>query len=113
MRRTQARPVGTRTSVPFQSQTLKLLPLHLPIHDASGNSIVVEFIDGKPNIYSNPVAVLTNDPPFPLQLENLGGYSNLSPWDARPVEMGGKSFAPSGHGSGLRGMPGGSCTPST
>jgi choloylglycine hydrolase len=89
----------------------KMLPLHFPIHDARGQSIVVEFIDGKANVYSNPVAVLTNDPPFPQQLENLGGYSNLSPWDARPVEMGGQSFAPSGHGSGLRGMPGDSTPP--
>jgi choloylglycine hydrolase len=89
----------------------KYIPLHFPIHDASGNSLVVEFIDGKPNLYSNPVGVLTNDPPFPQQLENLGGYSNLSPWDARPVEMGGQSFAPSGHGSGLRGMPGDSTPP--
>lgn len=89
----------------------KLLPLHFPIHDAGGNSLVVEFINGQPNIYSNPVAVLTNDPPFPQQLENLGGFSNLTPWDARPVEMGGQSFSPPGHGSGLRGMPGDSTPP--
>jgi penicillin V acylase-like amidase (Ntn superfamily) len=89
----------------------KYLPLHFPIHDADGRSIVVEFIDGKANVYANPVAVLTNDPPFPQQLENLGNYSNLTSWDAQPVEMGGQSFAPSGHGSGLRGMPGDSTPP--
>ncbi|MFP2924323.1 linear amide C-N hydrolase [Pyxidicoccus sp. 3LG] len=87
------------------------LPLHFPIHDAAGNSLVVEFINGQVNLYDNPVGVLTNDPPFPQQLTNLGGFSNLSPWDARPVEMGGQSFAPPGHGSGLRGMPGDSTPP--
>ncbi|RHX98690.1 hypothetical protein DYB25_000592 [Aphanomyces astaci] len=43
-------------------------PLHLPIHDASGKSIVVEFIKGKLHMYDNPAGVLTNDPPFLEQL---------------------------------------------
>lgn len=89
----------------------QFLPLHFPVHDAGGNSLVVEFINGQVNLYDNPVAVLTNDPPFPQQLENLGNYSNLSPYDAKPVEMGGQSFAPSGHGSGMRGLPGDSTPP--
>jgi choloylglycine hydrolase len=88
------------------------LPLHFPIHDATGQSIVVEFINGQTNVYPNPVAVLTNDPPFPQQLENIGNYANLTPWDAKPVEIGGQSFMPSGHGSGMRGLPGDSTPPS-
>ncbi|RKH61343.1 linear amide C-N hydrolase [Corallococcus llansteffanensis] len=89
----------------------KLLPLHFPVHDAAGNSIVVEFTDGKLNIYENPVGVCTNNPPFPQQLENLGNYANLSPWDAKPTELGTQKFSPSGHGSGMRGLPGDSTPP--
>ncbi|QAT82444.1 choloylglycine hydrolase family protein [Corallococcus coralloides] len=89
----------------------KLLPLHFPIHDAKGNSIVVEFTQGQLNVYENPVGVCTNDPPFPQQLQNLGGYANLTPWDAKPTELGSGSFAPAGHGSGMRGLPGDSTPP--
>ncbi|RKH15331.1 linear amide C-N hydrolase [Corallococcus sp. CA053C] len=89
----------------------KLLPLHFPVHDAAGNSVVVEFTDGKLNVYDNPVGVCTNNPPFPQQLENLGNYANLSPWDAKPTELGAQKFSPSGHGSGMRGLPGDSTPP--
>ncbi|RKG90380.1 linear amide C-N hydrolase [Corallococcus terminator] len=89
----------------------KLLPLHFPIHDAGGNSIVVECTHGTLNVYDNPVGVCTNNPPFPQQLENLGNYANLSPWDAKPTELGLQSFSPSGHGSGMRGLPGDSTPP--
>jgi choloylglycine hydrolase len=89
-----------------------LLPLHFPIHDAQGNSIVVEFINGQLQISPNPVAVLTNDPPFPVQLTNLGNYAGLTPWDAKPVEIGGQQFGPAGHGSGMMGLPGDSTPPS-
>jgi choloylglycine hydrolase len=90
----------------------KLLPLHFPIHDAQGNSIVVEFLNGQINISKNPVAVLTNDPPFPVQLTNLGAYAGLTPWDAAPAELGSQSFGPAGHGSGMMGLPGDSTPPS-
>ncbi|RKH36133.1 linear amide C-N hydrolase [Corallococcus praedator] len=89
----------------------KLLPLHFPIHDAAGNSVVVECTNGQLNIYDNPVGVCTNNPPFPQQLENLGNYANLSPWDAKPTELGLQSFSPAGHGSGMRGLPGDSTPP--
>lgn len=84
----------------------KLLPLHFPVHDAQGNSIVVEFWDKQAKVYTNPVAVLTNDPPFPFQLANLGNYAGLTPWDAQPVTFGQQKFKPSGHGSGMMGLPG-------
>jgi choloylglycine hydrolase len=89
-----------------------LLPLHFPIHDAQGNSLVVEFINGQLQLHPNPVAVLTNNPPFPVQLTNLGNYAGLTPWDARPVEIGGQQFGPAGHGSGMMGLPGDSTPPS-
>lgn len=88
------------------------LPLHFPIHDAQGNSLVVEFIDGEMRLHDNPVAVLTNAPPFPVQLQNLRDYVGLSPWDAKAVDLGSQTFTQPGHGSGLRGLPGDPMPPS-
>lgn len=57
--------------------------LHIALHDAEGNDLVIEFIDGKVNCYDNPNGVLTNNPPLPSQLENLKKYEemHISPTD--------------------------------
>ncbi|MGO1074236.1 linear amide C-N hydrolase [Inquilinus sp. CA228] len=90
----------------------KEMPLHFPIHDEAGRSIVIEFIDGEIQIHDNPVAVLTNDPPFPWQITNIENYVGLSNTDAEPIEIGLKRFKQTGHGSGMRGLPGDSTPPS-
>ncbi|ADO75250.1 linear amide C-N hydrolase [Stigmatella aurantiaca] len=87
-------------------------PLHFPVHDAQGNSLVIEFLDGKPVISNNPVAVLTNRPVFPWQLDNLRNYVNLSPWDKENITLGSLAVTPTGHGSGLDGLPGNATPPS-
>ena len=51
------------------------LPVHYAINDKSGDSIVVEFTDGKINVYDNPVGVMTNGPEFPWHLKNLQNYT--------------------------------------
>jgi choloylglycine hydrolase len=92
----------------------KQLPLHFAVHDKNGNSLVIEFTDpaGKPVIYDNTVGVLTNAPAFPWQLTNLETYVGLQAQDAEPITIGGKTFNPPGHGSGMRGLPGDSTPPS-
>ena len=50
-------------------------PLHYAIHDKKGNGIVVEFEDGKTNVYDNPVNVMTNGPSFPWHIANLSNYT--------------------------------------
>lgn len=52
-----------------------LVPLHYAISDKTGNGLVVEFINGKKNVYDNPVNVLTNAPEFPWHLTNLNNYT--------------------------------------
>ncbi|MGL4848080.1 MAG: linear amide C-N hydrolase, partial [Clostridium sp.] len=52
-------------------------PLHFQINDKSGKAIVVEFINKEIKIYENDFGVLTNSPEFPVQLINLGNYTNL------------------------------------
>jgi penicillin V acylase-like amidase (Ntn superfamily) len=51
------------------------VPLHYAIFDKEGNGIVVEFQNGKKNVYDNPVNVLTNGPEFPWHLTNLNNYT--------------------------------------
>ena len=87
-------------------------PMHVAVHDASGNNIVVEFIDGKINVYDNPIGVMTNAPTFDWHLTNLRNYVNLDCQDASPLEINGMTLQPTGHGSGMLGIPGDSTPPS-
>ncbi|MBU1151082.1 MAG: linear amide C-N hydrolase [Proteobacteria bacterium] len=41
---------------------------HAAVHDARGNNIVVEFINGETKIYDNPIGVMTNKPTFDWHL---------------------------------------------
>jgi len=71
--------------------------IHFAVHDASGNSLVIEFIDGEAVVTENPIGVLTNLPVFSWHLTNLGMYaylSNKSTHDA--VKFGPVSYGPPG-----------------
>lgn len=81
-------------------------PLHVALHDATGNSLVVEFINGEMKVYDNPIGVLTNYPPFDWQLINLQNYIKLSAVNAEPINVGGVVIGQTGQGSGLLGIPG-------
>ena len=89
-----------------------VLPLHFPLHDATGASIVIEAIDGKLKVYDNPLGVLTNSPTFDWHLTNIRNYVNISPVNAKSLTIAGQTFAPLGQGSGLLGIPGDSTPPS-
>jgi choloylglycine hydrolase len=82
------------------------LGLHMAIHDSSGKSIVVEFIDGEKKIYDNKIGVMTNRPSFPEQLSNLRNYINLDSKDKEPRLVNGFMVNPAGAGSGMLGLPG-------
>lgn len=61
---------------PF-SDTLPVTPLHWLVADRSGALVVESTVDGL-HLYDNPVGVLTNEPPFPMQMWNLSQYMGLS-----------------------------------
>lgn len=63
---------------------LPISKLHFFISDKE-QSIVLEIINGVINIYDNNVNVLTNEPPFPYQLQFLNNYYNLSNDDSSKV----------------------------
>ena len=79
--------------------------LHWLIADKD-NCITVEYtLDGM-HIYDNPVGVLTNNPPFPIQMFNLNNYQNLSvkqPSNNFCKELGLQTYS---RGMGGLGLPG-------
>lgn len=83
-----------------------VVKMHYTVHDLSGKSIVVEYLNGKLEITDNPIGALTNEPPMKWQLLNVENYLNLSPFDKQPVTIEGVKFEPRSAGSGLHGLPG-------
>ena len=63
-------------------------PVHFVAHDRSGASIVIEYDNGKQNVYDNGVGVTTNGPSFPWHLTNLGNYSFLNNVDKSETTFG-------------------------
>jgi choloylglycine hydrolase len=91
---------------------LGLLPLHYVIHDAQGKSIVCEWVGGKLTVYDNTAGVMTNSPAYDWHMTNLTNYVRLSPDNAKAQKIGGVTYAATGQGSGLLGMPGDPSPPS-
>ncbi len=85
---------------------LKGMGLHVAIADNSGKSIVIEFIDGKVNLYDNPMGVMTNRPSFDWQMTNMKNYIHLDHNDKKPKDINGVKIEPTGVGSGMLGLPG-------
>jgi choloylglycine hydrolase len=84
----------------------KAPPLHFSIHDRSGKSLVIEFLNGKLVMSKNPVGVLTNAPHFEWHLINLRNFINLSALNVSPIHFHGTVLDPTGQGTGMLGMPG-------
>lgn len=89
------------------------LPFHWKIEDPTGDSIIVEIINGgKIEIHNSFMGVITNSPDYGWHLTNLRNYLGLSPVAELPVTLAGETFAPFGAGTGLRGLPGDFTPPS-
>lgn len=87
-------------------------PVHHVVNDASGKSIVIEYVGGKLNVHDNPLGVMTNSPTFDWMMTNLRNYVNFSFTNAPPVQLGGVKLEPFGQGSGMLGLPGDFTPPS-
>ncbi len=88
------------------------LPLHYAIYEPSGKSIVLEYLDGKLNIFDNPVGTITNNPEFPWHLTNLRNFVGLSPYAKPDTTIKSMKLSPLGLGSGMIGLPGDFTPPS-
>lgn len=87
-------------------------PVRMTLHDANGKSIVIEYLQGELVITDNPTTVMTNDPAFRDQLNNIGNYANLTNVEKNPLVINGATYVPPSSGSGLHGLPGDYLSPS-
>ena len=87
------------------SEKLPCASLHWIIADKDA-AIVVECVEDGLHVYDNPVGVLTNNPPFPVQMFMLNNYMHVSP--SQPENHFAKElpFATYSRGMGGLGLPG-------
>lgn len=101
--------VNRSTVVEYKNQTA---PVRVPLHDAQGNSIVIEYIKGELVITDNPTHVCTNDPVLSEQFNNIGQYTNLTNIEQNPMVINGTTYQSPSSGNGMRGLPGDYLSPS-
>ena len=89
-----------------------IAPVHFCVHDAQGNSLVIEYVKGKLHIYDNPLGVMTNSPGFDWMITYLSNFVNLSATNVPQIDLGGVVIKQFGQGSGLVGLPGDFSPPS-
>ena len=75
----QAKPLLAKLNlinVPF-SPAFPLTPLHFILSDKEQSLVIEPMCDGL-KVYENKAKVLTNNPPFPMQMQNLSNYMHLT-----------------------------------
>ena len=69
-----------------RSRTATRPTVHLALEDASGDSAIIEYIDGKPVVHhGREFRVMTNDPSYDQQLELLKGQDFSKPSSDMPL----------------------------
>ncbi|MGN1040975.1 MAG: choloylglycine hydrolase [Candidatus Fimimonas sp.] len=92
------------TDTPF-SDKLPVASLHWIIADEN-QAITVECVEKGMFVYDNPVGVLTNNPPFDVQMFNLNNYMGLSPLPSENRFGGNLPLKAYSRGMGAMGLPG-------
>ena len=87
------------------SESLSSTPLHWIFADKTG-AITVEPMKNGLKIYDNPLGVLTNNPPFEFQMQNLSNYLNLTAYEPKNRFGRGIDPVPYSRGMGALGLPG-------
>jgi choloylglycine hydrolase len=90
----------------------QVFPLHFSVFDPSGKGLIIEYIDGKLHLYDNKLGLLTNSPTYDWHLTNLDNYVHLRPVNPPAIKTEGLSFAATGQGFGMVGLPGDISPPS-
>ena len=101
-------------------EVLKTTTLHWAIHDESGRSVIVEYIQGKRMVHENGPRVMTNGPDIQWHWRNLNTRVHLSPsypyqndmLQVKTNDAVGTVLRPIGHGWNLFGLPGDTTSPS-
>lgn len=87
-------------------------PLHFLVGDNTGDSLIIEYVEGKLNLYDNKLGVITNSPAYPWHMQHLTTYLGLQPENLSPRKVNGVELAPCSQGSGAVGLPGDFTSPS-
>ena len=90
------------TNIPFNDK-LPCSPLHWLVSDKN-ECIVIEQTKSGLHVYDNKIGVLTNNPPFDKQMENLNNYKYLSTKNSKNSLNDDKRFY--SRGLGAVGLPG-------
>lgn len=85
---------------------------HYIVHDASGKSLVIEYVNGELKTYDNKLGVITNAPTFDWHITNLSNYVNLTVNNVSPIDLSGTQVLGFGQGTGMLGLPGDFTPPS-
>jgi len=89
-----------------------VVPVHYVLHDATGASLVIEYLKSGVQVYDNPIGVITNSPEFSWHLTNLENYIRLQGTNAPAITIDGVTLQGFGQGNGLAGLPGDYTSPS-
>ncbi len=92
------------TDTPFSAE-LPIAQLHFIISDKD-ESICVESMEDGLFVYDNPTGVLTNNPPFPIQMFNLNNYMHLCNREPKNLFSDKLSLKAYSRGMGALGLPG-------
>ncbi len=87
------------------SSSLSTTPLHWMISDKEQDAVIEPMRNGL-KLYVNPVGVLTNNPPFPYQLENLKKYRELKTYNPKTPSVSEDAYTSYSYGLGALGLPG-------
>ena len=87
------------------SENLPAAQLHWIIADKNETITVEARRDGL-KVLDNPVGILTNNPPFEMQMQNLNNYMHLSPRDPKNTFSDDLSLTMYSRGMGAIGLPG-------
>lgn len=87
------------------SESLPAAQLHWIIADKN-EAITVEARRDGLKVLDNPVGILTNNPPFEMQMQNLNNYMLLSPRDPKNTFSDDLSLTMYSRGMGAIGLPG-------
>lgn len=87
------------------NEALPCAQLHWIIADST-EAVTVEVTENGLNVYDNPVGVLTNNPPFDVQMFLLNNYMGLSPRQPKNSFADGLKLQAYSRGMGAIGLPG-------
>ncbi len=81
-------------------------PVHYSVHDAAGNSVAIEYVNGQLQVTDNPTSVMTNAPTIQWHLDSLSMFATSTPAPVPPFTINGKSFPQWSTGGGQVAQPG-------